>query len=390
MESEVAQLILRDQPITYAVTDRSLRIVELGGDTHLCGGTQSAQQGNPIFALIPELIGHEQDIAEILNGAMPRFELPFVNREIEPDKILYTTLVNLPFSKPNGEITGLLTIVEDVSSAALTEQKMLQQRNELFLLRDEMRKQNQKLQHAISELQRLDDMKSQFISIAAHELRNPISTVLLYARMLLDDEAETLAAKHIHSIEVIYRNAERLTRITTNLLDLVRLDAGQMELVISPIDFSQIMEKLEADMQPILLERSQYLTLFLAPNLPTLLCDEERMLQILGNLLNNASKYSPKGTQITLRATLADDPNLLHLTISDQGMGIPAHEQPQLFQRFFRAINARLSNVSGSGLGLSIVRSLVELHSGKIWIESEVGQGTTVHLLLPVDTGEYL
>mgnify|MGYP001359542037 CR=1 FL=1 len=158
MKSEVARQILSDQPITYAVTDRMLRIVELGDSPALFGQPQNVERGKLLFDFAPELIGHEQDIDAILNGEIQRFEIPLVNREVEPGKVIYTTLVNLPYVQSSGEIAGILHIVEDVSSEALTEQKMLQQRNELYILQDELRKQNQKFSAAIAELQRVDDL----------------------------------------------------------------------------------------------------------------------------------------------------------------------------------------------------------------------------------------
>ncbi|MFN8445563.1 MAG: ATP-binding protein [Caldilineaceae bacterium] len=386
MKSEVAQQILSDQPIAYAVTDRTLRIVELGDSPALFGQPQNVERGKLLFDFAPELIGHEQDIDDILNGEIQRFEIPLVNREVEPGKVIYTTLVNLPYVKSGGEIAGILHIVEDVSSQALTEQKMLQQRNELYILQDELRKQNQKLSAAIAELQRVDELKSSFISIAAHELRNPIVTILLYARMLLEDEAEALSQKHLSSISVIYRNADRLIWITNNLLDLVRLDAGQIELVIKPTDLLEIVTKAEADIQPLLNEKRQKLHITKEEEIPLVLCDEGRMLQILNNLLHNASKYSANGSEITVHLKLAETPNCVQISVVDRGIGIPQQEQARLFERFFRASNAYSSNVAGSGLGLSIVQSLVKLHSGRIWLESEAGRGTTVHLQFHTDT----
>lgn len=382
MDFKIAQLIIQDQSITYALTDRTLRIVDFNGSTTLLGCPNSDPVGMNLFDCVPELVGNQQDIQAVLDGVSARFELAFVNREVEPGKILYTTLTNLPYVTDNQEIVGILHIVKDVSAIARAEQEMLQQRNELFLMRDKLRTQNEKLQAAISDFQKIDALKSQFTAVAAHELRNPISTILLYTRMLLEDDASLMLSRHVQSIAVINRNAERLARLTSNMMELLRLELGQIELTIVPHNLAEIVAKVQADLEPMLKERSQSLHFHSQPALPNVLCDEDRTLQILSNLLHNASKYSPDAAAITLDLRRDENPKFLHLAIIDRGLGIPKEELPRLFEQFYRASNAHNASIPGSGLGLSIVYPLVQLHGGSIWFESEVGQGTTVHLLL--------
>ena len=149
-----------------------------------------------------------------------------------------------------------------------------------------------------------------------------------------------------------------------------------------PHNLAEIVAKVQADLEPMLKERSQSLHFHSQPALPNVLCDEDRTLQILSNLLHNASKYSPDAAAITLDLRRDENPKFLHLAIIDRGLGIPKEELPRLFEQFYRASNAHNASIPGSGLGLSIVYPLVQLHGGSIWFESEVGQGTTVHLLL--------
>lgn len=385
MEPAVAQLIIQDQSIAYAITDRSLHIVEVGGASALCTHLGEKAEKKLLYDWVPELVGHEQDMRDLLQGNSLRFELPFVNREDESGQTHYVTLINLPYIKEGSEIAGILHIAEDVTPIANAERTMLQQRNELFLARDELRKQNQKLQDAITEFKQLDALKSQFATVAAHELRNPISTIMLYARMLLDDESEEVAKSYIRNLGVIYRNAERLSRITDNMLDLLKVEIGEMELLIKPLSFTEIISKVEADMRPLLQEKKQRLVARCEANLPPVLCDEDRTIQILSNLIHNASKYSTDGAEINLCVYPDENPDYLHVAIRDTGIGIPEEEHSRLFESFFRASNAHTTNATGSGLGLSIVRALVQLHGGKIWIESKVGQGTTAHVLFMID-----
>jgi signal transduction histidine kinase len=130
--------------------------------------------------------------------------------------------------------------------------------------------------------------------------------------------------------------------------------------------------------------RAQPLTLCIPSDLPPALCDEARAAQIIGNLLSNASKYTPRGGQIAVTVALAEEDGFLEVSVADNGVGIPANDQPRLFDRFFRAQSAVLTGASGAGLGLHITRSLIELHGGHIWFESELGKGSTFHVAFPI------
>lgn len=144
---------------------------------------------------------------------------------------------------------------------------MLQQRNELFLMRDKLRTQNEKLQAAISDFQKIDALKSQFTAVAAHELRNPISTILLYTRMLLEDDASNMLVVMCRALpsSTAMPNAWRLT---SNMMELLRLELGQIELMIVPHNLADIVAKVKADLEPMLKERSQSLHFHSQPALP--------------------------------------------------------------------------------------------------------------------------
>jgi signal transduction histidine kinase len=130
--------------------------------------------------------------------------------------------------------------------------------------------------------------------------------------------------------------------------------------------------------------RAQQFTLRIPSDLPSALCDEARAAQIIGNLLSNASKYTPRGGQIAVTVAFAEEGGFLEVSVADNGVGIPANDQPRLFDRFFRAQSAVLTGASGAGLGLDITRSLIELHGGRIWFESELGKGSTFHVTFPI------
>lgn len=385
------------RPYAYVTTDRHLRIQAVGGDVQLLYGvgTSPPRATDPaslphtqIWEIAPELYGYEDEIQALLDGRCERLEIPTVDRSENATNRCYVTLVNVPQFAQDGQITGLLHCVVDISDAAHLHQRITQQRNELSLLRERLTRQNQELAAANAELQRLDEVKSLFVSIAAHELRTPLSSILGYTEFLQEDAGEMLPPPQQQYLDVIERNAKRLHSLANNLLDITRLEAGQLVLNLIPTDLLTLAENTVEQLQPTLESKEQSLLLDATPGLPPVLCDPERALQILTNLLSNASKYTPEQGTITLRLTPAATEGYVQVAIEDTGMGIPAPDQEQLFNRFFRASNAQISHVSGAGLGLYIVQMLVDLHGGTVWFESEVGCGTTFYVTFPSAHGD--
>jgi signal transduction histidine kinase len=142
-----------------------------------------------------------------------------------------------------------------------------------------------------------------------------------------------------------------------------------------------------AEYRPMQEAKLQALELYLAPGLPAALCDEMRTAQIVANLLSNALKYTGEGGQIRVRVELAQEEGFLQISVADTGMGISAEDQTKVFSRFYRTESARMSGTGGTGLGLFVTRSLVELHGGRIWLESEVGKGSTFCVTFAIAEG---
>ena len=262
--------------------------------------------------------------------------------------------------------------------------QLAQNRNELRLLRDQLARQNLELTAANAELRRLDEMKSAFVSVAAHELRTPLAPIKGYIEVLLDKDVGPINDEQREYLKIVQGSVDRLLKTTNNLLDVTRIEAGRVELVLQPTDLAALVETVAAEFISQLEARAQRLTLHAPPDLPPALCDETRTAQIIGNLLSNASKYTPQGGLITVSLGLAEEEGFLQLSVIDNGVGIPAEDQPKLFDRFFRAKSALLTGIGGAGLGLHITRSLVELHGGRIWFESAPDKGSTFHVTFPI------
>ncbi|MDQ1301771.1 MAG: hypothetical protein QG637_1693 [Chloroflexota bacterium] len=383
MNALLTQVILEDRKITYCITDRDLRVIQVSDAARLLSDADDVL-GHSLLDIVPELIGSEMVLADILAGKTPRFELARVNRTADDQRTIYLTLVSLPYNNTNGQVSGLIHLVQDMTDLVSIEQRVTQQRNELRLLRDELNRRNQQLAAANAELQSLDEMKSKFVSIAAHELRSPLTAITGYLELLIDNGAGRFTDLQNDYLGIIQGSTHRLLSITNDLLDLTRIEAGRLELVLQPVDLGALLKVVASEYAAQIEAKAQRLTLTIADGLPTALCDGLRAAQIIGNLISNATKYTPAAGTITIRLERTADAGFLQVSVRDTGVGIPDAEQKRIFERFFRASSAAAAGVLGAGLGLHISRALVELHGGKIWLESAIGQGSTFYVTFPV------
>jgi signal transduction histidine kinase len=384
MDAKLAELILTDREIAYAITDRELNVIEVGGEVDLLHFDQDSWLGCSLIDLVPELVGSEAALADILADKLPSLEMALVNRNISSGETIYLTIVELPRRSRGGEITGLIHVVDDVTETGLLDQSLTQSSNELRLLRDQLTRQNLELAAANAELKQLDEMKSMFVSVAAHELRTPVTSISGFVEVLLDAEFGSLTNEQREYLEIVYNSARRMLISTNNLLDVTRIETGRIELVLQPTDLPALVKATATEFETQLENKSQRLTLDISPDLPLALCDRTRAAQMIDNLLSNASKYSPQGGQITVRLAPATEEGFLQLSVQDNGVGIPIEDQDKLFTRFFRAQNAAETGASGAGLGLYITRCLIELHGGRIWFESRLDQGSTFFISFPL------
>lgn len=378
------QSILEDRKIAYALTDRSLNVVAVKGAANIFSTAGQTWVGRSLLELAPELIGSEDVLAGILAGQLNRFQLGWVNRDTADGQTIYLTLVHLPRRARTGQITGLVHLAEDVTEMGALEQQLTQQRNELRLLQAQLARQNVELGAINTELQQLDQIKSAFISVAAHELRTPLGLISGYIEVLLDEDLGPMASNQREYLEIVQRNTQRLLSLTHDLLDITRIEAGRVELVLQPSDLAALTKKIATEFRLHIEAKAQQLNLEIPTGLPLALCDEARATQIIANLLSNASKYTSRQGQIRISLAPAEEEGFLQLTIADNGVGIAPEDQDKLFSRFFRAGSASQTTAKGAGLGLYITRALVELHGGRIWFESEPGFGTTFYVTFPI------
>jgi two-component system, OmpR family, phosphate regulon sensor histidine kinase PhoR len=237
--------------------------------------------------------------------------------------------------------------------------------------------------HDITELRKLERIRRDFVANVSHEFRTPLTAIQGFAETLIAGALDDPQNRG-RFLNIILEHARRLARLTEDLLKLSQMDADRLEIEINPVKVSQLVESCYETARHRAAEKE--LTLTLAPglsqNLPDVAGDARRLQEVLQNLLDNAIQYTLPGGKIILSAELKN--NSVVFTVSDTGIGIPTADQPRIFERFYRVDAARSREAGGTGLGLAIAKHLIEVHGGRIWVESEVGAGSRFHFSVPL------
>jgi PAS domain S-box-containing protein len=224
-----------------------------------------------------------------------------------------------------------------------------------------------------------EEQRSTFISVISHELQTPIAIIKGYALTLARADA-TFDKESLRSrLQAIEEEADRLNKLVGNLLYASRIQAGGLQMERTPLDLSNLVQKVSHRLQ--VTSPGVTVIVNLPPNLPTVMADRDRIEEVLENLLDNAVKYSPDKAVVTVSCRVTGDEVIG--SVSDTGMGISLREQEQIFERFFRVGNGKTPSLQGAGLGLYICRAIVEAHGGRIWVESALHQGSTFLFSLP-------
>jgi PAS domain S-box-containing protein len=238
----------------------------------------------------------------------------------------------------------------------------------------------------ITHLIEVDRMKSEFVATVSHELRTPMTSIKGYVDILLMGVAGAMSEQQKNFLNVVQENTERLTILVNDLLDLSRIEAGQVKLIMQPVDLVEIIDDslVEINRLTVAENKSMQFEINLPQELPEINGDPERIRQILINLLGNAFHYTLENGKVSLSAKCLRDE--VQIDISDNGVGIPPKEQERIFDRFYRGDNHMVIATAGTGLGLSIVSKLINMHQGRIWVQSSgiEGEGSTFSFTLPI------
>ena len=288
-----------------------------------------------------------------LTGVIRNLEV----RRIRKDGIIIeASLAVSPIRDKDDNVIGFLHLARDV-----TEKKRYEQR-----------------------LKELDKMKSAFVSNVSHELRTPLTAIKASADNMLDRLIGDLNGKQVGYLTRIKSNSDRLARLINDLLDLSTIEAGKIDLRPANLPLVTLVKEAAESLRPVAAEKLINLTVMSADPGIIAWADRDKVIQVLMNLIGNALKFTPTGGKVTIAVT-KNSAAWMQISVTDTGPGIPAEEVNKVFGRFYQIGQAGTQKTQGTGLGLAISKALVEMHGGKIWVESEAGKGSTFSFTLPAE-----
>jgi PAS domain S-box-containing protein len=294
-----------------------------------------------------------------------RYELERIrkNGETFPGQSLLTLVRD-----NEGRLVGFVEITEDI-----TDRKIAQSQ----------------LENANKRLIELNSLKDSFLSMASHELRTPLTSIINFTEILMDyDEDRDTRNKFLRIID---QESERLLRIINDFLDISKIQAGRMQFKVIELSLNEIVQQVVSSNKPLIENAKLEVITDLDPDIPPVINDRDRLIQVMTNLLGNSIKFTPEPGRITIKSSLQksctkrDDKNKVIVSISDTGIGIASENHARIFENFGQVANTLKNQPRGTGLGLPICKKIIEYFGGNIWVESELGKGSTFYFSLPVE-----
>jgi len=345
--AEALQMI-RSCSFNVIVTD--IRLPDIGGLEIL----ELAKEINPEVAVIV-MTGYasiETAVNAVNDGAYGYFVKP-----VNPDEIK-TTIAN-----------------------ALKQQKLSLENKRLV---DDLQQSNKLLFETNEELKKVTQAKSEFLANMSHELRTPLNTVIGFSELLLDKIPGKINQKQKQCLDDISASSEQLLGLINDVLDLSKVEAGELELQQKTFALNKLIESLTRTITPILVPRKQSLDIEIEKRLPPIHADKTKIRQVFLNLLSNSTEFTPDGGNLKIKAI--GKGSWCQVSVIDNGIGMKQEEQKRIFEPFYQLDNPISRERSGTGLGLTIAKQIVEKHGGQIWVESEYGKGSSFTFTLPLAT----
>lgn len=374
LAARVAKAMNLAHRLAYAQLSSELKFVQLSNNfTKLLNCREQNLANRPVTDLLWEFIGAETTLQNILLGERPHFRLEHVNREQVDGSVAYLNFQVTPLDEAQpGQ--GLLLLVEDETEYGNLRQNLVQDRNELRLLQQQLLQTNE-------ALQTLNRLKSLFLSISAHDLRTPLTAIGGYASLMLD----RLPAGEMEDIRqyltIVLSQSDRMNRLISDFLDLDQIEEGRLTIKPETCDLNEIIQEVMAVMQFNIDSRQLDVVINLPPVPLQLWADREKIYRVIYNLVSNAVKYTQRRGRIQVRSRQSEDQIIMQ--VLDNGLGMTEEQVGKLFQLYYRTEGARRSKTEGTGLGLYIVRMLVEAHQGRVEAASQPGNGTVFTVYLP-------
>jgi len=286
------------------------------------------------------------------------------------------------YGKISENDTELISILTGLIGTAIESAKLY---TELFGSHRELERRvaerTKELEKLNEELKNLNKMKSDFISSVSHELRTPLTSIKGYASILMTGKLGDVLPAQKERLEKIDKHSNSLVHLINNLLDIARIESGNIQMEMKDISIKEMLDSIVDIITPQIKEKNISLKINSKTKFDKIKADHSQIERIFLNLLSNAVKFTPEKGTVAVDVEEKDD--VIQFSIEDTGIGIPPQDIPKVFQEFFRADNALDQKIKGSGLGLSLVKKIVEAHKGKIWFNSELGKGSRFTFTLP-------
>ncbi len=368
LKSAVEKLTGEEKKMTAIVNSIAEGLILVDSDNRVLHINPAAER---LLDLSPDSI--DKDIAEIIQNE----ELIHIFEEDQRQILQHKPTDQIP-SKNEG-----INLISEVTLARYNEKLVLRIIASPFLNENGLILGTVYLFDDITREKEIDQMKSDFISLVSHELRTPLTSIIGFVSFILDGKAGTINDRQRNSLARVQRQSKRLAALINDLLDISRIESGRIQMDQASISLLEIVTQRIEEIRPQADEKSIQLALTAPESVPNILGDEARMGQVFTNLIGNAIKFTPNNGEVSVKVEA--DGNLLHVEVIDTGPGIPPEEHQKIFDKFYQLSDISTRQQGGSGLGLSISKSIVEAHGGKLWIDDgNQGKGSNFQFVLPL------
>jgi signal transduction histidine kinase len=345
----------------------------LPADVHEFMTTLRIEPGRGTVAGRTALEGKVVQIPDILND--PDYDLPIIIKNTA------RTLLGVPLLREGISIGIIVLMRRTVRSFNERQIELATTFADQAVIAIENVRLFDEIQDKSRQLAEASQHKSQFLANMSHELRTPLNAILGYTELILDSVYGEMPEKARSVLDRVQRNGRHLLGLINDVLDLSKIEAGQLTLSLTNYSLKDVVQTAYTAVEPLAAEKELKFKAEISPDLPTGRGDEHRLTQVLLNLVGNAIKFTDSG-QVLIKASTSD--GSFHVAVQDTGPGISEVDQAKLFQQFQQADSSITRKKGGTGLGLAISKRIIEMHGGRIWVESTVGQGSTFSFTLPV------
>ncbi|MBD3261045.1 MAG: PAS domain S-box protein, partial [Candidatus Altiarchaeales archaeon] len=343
----------------------------------------------------------ENDAQEILEKIRQgkKVEALETLRKTKDGRILHMQLTVSPIKNSIGEVIGASAIARNITQQKNVERQLEEKIGELKRSREamlniledlneakeglekEVKERTSELRKALKQAKSADHMKDNFLAITSHELKTPLTPIILYTELLKENEA--LDAENKQYVDTIYQEAIRLRDLILDILDLAKLDANQKQFRMEEASIKKVLEDSIEEVKAMAQTRKIKIILEVGKEIPDAQMDYEAIKKVCKNLLTNAIKFSPEESQIHVKARKNKDK--IQVSVKDGGIGIEEDQREKIFDRFYQADSEHNREYGGTGLGLVICKGNINAHKGRIWVESKKEEGSTFNFTLPLN-----